>query len=1464
MQKGAGRLMRREATANEAGSSPAFEKYVMENGSSETTYEELQREDPTNDAFYEEEERVEMHAMADDVSDMSDTSRVEVLIGSSDISEKCIRTHRPVVCSPDAGDKNIRADFMDHEEEEFDISVSGEFIVCAHRKDRNAGWTTNLAINCHAGTIETVNLGTSDEPTKCIDVPSALSCTWNAANSGIRPAADLFATAESQDGSFYVDTMKADGNDAGVSTRVCVTRLDVPDTSPDTELPGGWKFPLSINCATLNQRFEYEARHVLIDAVPGAAFKCTNLPDATDLVSCAANAANETDFEVVTDYARQGDTGQKPSGTKLCVRNLDITRPWKDVVKLRCNGVGKITIGESLTVVKCITLDQPVTCFAGAGDKGFRLNTAMAEEDYSTFSVMTSGNKVCVRRTDHDGGWQQDLSIACTPKAGVESNAAEGKGAELLKRGSGSSRRREIWLKGRNPWSRNLMSTDPIDANVLRDGQAILLKHSVHRWFGCPSYDDCSSSPSQAPEHYRIFTAGSSAGEPLRNGAFVYIMSAKNTLWLRCNPKCELGPSNCVRRMTDAGYLVYDNCREEQFQILGSSKPNSFIRDGEQIWLKANSNSMFLRCDQASDACGAVGSCGEDATMRQFLMGGSAACSNERFKVLGVRADVRGQAVSVNLGFHTDKLRKCVDVKDADLTCANNAGDPGIREPLPADAADEDADADQAATFMISTKGFVRGVRFTSICAQRTDQAAGWRFPLVITCNRRWAGNMWPHDVPPSQQPEAAEEELEPLVVLNQAQGAEETMETIPSENDFEYHETLMKARLCNTLSAASEEGCHQVCGKVETFTTLGTCASAVAAELHPYSSYCLDFSECKDLCEGTKNLRAAKTCLVGILSSIGGVPEKMTKAHGPPQKSPAAKKMLLKERMPQYSTVGKSLEARFGQDESSPTDPTDTTKWTAISDESDSVAPVTIAKKTPKKAQYAGPLEPNAHQFCWQLHKECKEFFMFGMDLYSGCIPTSSSGMSHAWCSRQATLLTWPANVDNSTVVERCQQVPCQTVAHEKTKVELPARFAAAQEAQLQTAARGMQPRNKAPAPEKMGTPQRHAASPRAKTPPNVHSGQAKVITAGLLDTTQEGPFAKAPPDMRFWRTSSQAAEFPIAHTSQQMAFSPYAMAKQPEDLHSASLGALESSVSHSNSTEAGDPRCPCVGLDAVGFLQAKDGTQYKFPTGSSCKAWHRMTHPNCNGDGEKGQFCEQSWCFVDPCNCNLPQAYRKARIFDGRYQGKALAYSYVTCGSEDHFEEYNQVTGGGSTTVGSAKLIGARSESDEIECASEVTSAATIGMSNCKCIGLDVPGQISVVAHGSTLTLPANVGSHCAAWDLKHPQCAEASPPEWCKGNWCFVDPCSCSIPIPPQTAHMVQRLRFGPDGRPAYYSSATCQVQNAKIWNETNIENSGDCLTRISYRARICQIAPGTKQLVTALISSCTECAVKRSLP
>mmetsp|Transcript_156513 Transcript_156513/g.480154 ORF Transcript_156513/g.480154 Transcript_156513/m.480154 type:complete len:411 (+) Transcript_156513:83-1315(+) len=121
------------------------------------------------------------------------------------------------------------------------------------------------------------------------------------------------------------------------------------------------------------------------------------------------------------------------------------------------------------------------------------------------------------------------------------------------------------------------------------------------------------------------------------------------------------------------------------------------------------------------------------------------------------------------------------------------------------------------------------------------------------------------------------------------------------------------------------------------------------------------------------------------------------------------------------------------------------------------------------------------------------------------------------------------------------------------------------------------------------------------------------------------------------------------------------------------------------------GSDACRCIGLaEMLGYVPAFLASQENatpeevdFPAevGSFCFAWDSKPHPACRGAGPgRPSWCDRSWCYVDPCACDMDAAPAPGRYFPGAtFQGRQLFYSYASCGAVD---EYTAAEGGHTCT--------------------------------------------------------------------------------------------------------------------------------------------------------------------------------------
>lgn len=208
------------------------------------------------------------------------------------------------------------------------------------------------------------------------------------------------------------------------------------------------------------------------------------------------------------------------------------------------------------------------------------------------------------------------------------------------------------------------------------------------------------------------------------------------------------------------------------------------------------------------------------------------------------------------------------------------------------------------------------------------------------------------------------------------------------------------------------------------------------------------------------------------------------------------------------------------------------------------------------------------------------------------------------------------------------------------------------------------------------------------------------------------------------------------------------------------------------------GSPGCPCVGFDGLNRTASAD----KALVGTHCDNWRHCMEETC-----------QAWCFVDPCQCNVSS--RPTAATEGlAWQGHAVFASSETCNL--------------STPVAGAGKKGNSSDAPHATLSfCRTFDQDNYGNEKCKCIGIEhLTGNVSVEVDGVKVPYPMDVGSRCSRWD-DQPKgtCSKEDRPSWCGKNWCYVDPCACSISEPPKVSNYFPKASYGK--KPLYYSYETC---------------------------------------------------------
>lgn len=286
------------------------------------------------------------------------------------------------------------------------------------------------------------------------------------------------------------------------------------------------------------------------------------------------------------------------------------------------------------------------------------------------------------------------------------------------------------------------------------------------------------------------------------------------------------------------------------------------------------------------------------------------------------------------------------------------------------------------------------------------------------------------------------------------------------------------------------------------------------------------------------------------------------------------------------------------------------------------------------------------------------------------------------------------------------------------------------------------------------------------------------------------------------------------------------------------------------------GDKDCPCIGfsnVEGTRMVRLNNQTMAPYPAdfGSSCQAWDDgRNYLGCMPGQKPGQgndWCAQKWCYIDPCKCDIEALPRESGTHSlipktspylpgAEFQAHHIYYSYATCGGKDSFTAsrmeacVNQQTEKDCAKLPKCAWHESKCMGKELATVCKKKLEVTKwGDNKCRCIGIDnLVGDLIVNAGDKSGTsfqqqpalgklhfptkvvkYPADAGATCEAWDDgRHPDCSNkdaSKRPDWCKQKWCYVDPCSCDMDIPPKVSKYIPGATF--QGIPVYYSYDAC---------------------------------------------------------
>jgi len=117
-----------------------------------------------------------------------------------------------------------------------------------------------------------------------------------------------------------------------------------------------------------------------------------------------------------------------------------------------------------------------------------------------------------------------------------------------------------------------------------------------------------------------------------------------------------------------------------------------------------------------------------------------------------------------------------------------------------------------------------------------------------------------------------------------------------------------------------------------------------------------------------------------------------------------------------------------------------------------------------------------------------------------------------------------------------------------------------------------------------------------------------------------------------------------------------------------------------------------------------------------------------------------------------------------------------------------------------------------------------AKFGSLDCPCIGFDdIEGETLAHINSTDVKYPADLGGSCQSWDEgRSPLCKGASPPKWCKQEWCYVDPRNCKIPVMPKMSDYQPKAMY--QNMPLHFSYSTCDSKDTYTKEISELGSAG----------------------------------------
>lgn len=184
----------------------------------------------------------------------------------------------------------------------------------------------------------------------------------------------------------------------------------------------------------------------------------------------------------------------------------------------------------------------------------------------------------------------------------------------------------------------------------------------------------------------------------------------------------------------------------------------------------------------------------------------------------------------------------------------------------------------------------------------------------------------------------------------------------------------------------------------------------------------------------------------------------------------------------------------------------------------------------------------------------------------------------------------------------------------------------------------------------------------------------------------------------------------------------------------------------------------------------------------GASCKKHLEPAQAACTNlatgeelpDGERASWCDEPWCYVDPCTCNLADVAGGPTVktwLNERGVNPVMAYSYNNCKSAGI----------------DSSMFGQSNDFDTVKYCDPPCQCQSLPTTVPRAMAPD-GSQHTIAAKKDFRPYPGDFGASCKTHlETGDSRCfnlvtgeelPEGERAAWCRDPWCFVDPCTCNL--------------------------------------------------------------------------------------